>query len=79
MAFSLLMSVSKYTIKPMPLSNCLLIDPILSSIQEKGSDEIVFKAMGRAINKTVTIVELIKVCNVLYIVILLFFSLLNLF
>lgn len=31
-------------------------------LQEKGSDEIVFKAMGRAINKTVTIVELIKVC-----------------
>ncbi|KAK4390834.1 hypothetical protein Sango_2146700 [Sesamum angolense] len=27
---------------------------------EKGSDDIVFKAMGRAINKTVTIVELIK-------------------
>ncbi|XP_075634016.1 uncharacterized protein LOC142606590 [Castanea sativa] len=27
---------------------------------EKGSNEIVFKAMGRAINKTVTIVELIK-------------------
>ncbi|XP_073286028.1 uncharacterized protein [Primulina huaijiensis] len=27
---------------------------------EKDSDEIVFKAMGRAINKTVTIVELIK-------------------
>ena len=30
-------------------------------MQEKGSNEIVFKAMGRAINKTVTIVELIKV------------------
>lgn len=30
-------------------------------LQEKGSNEIVFKAMGRAINKTVTIVELIKV------------------
>ncbi|CAK9143832.1 unnamed protein product [Ilex paraguariensis] len=29
-------------------------------LQEKGSPEIVFKAMGRAINKTVTIVELIK-------------------
>ncbi|XP_051124368.1 uncharacterized protein LOC127246824 [Andrographis paniculata] len=29
-------------------------------LQEKGSDDIVFKAMGRAINKTVTIVELIK-------------------
>ncbi|CAH1429420.1 unnamed protein product [Lactuca virosa] len=29
-------------------------------LQEKGSSEIVFKAMGRAINKTVTIVELIK-------------------
>ncbi|KAL6522084.1 hypothetical protein OROMI_031961 [Orobanche minor] len=27
---------------------------------EKGSDEIVFKAMGRAIHKTVTIVELLK-------------------
>ncbi|KAG9442800.1 hypothetical protein H6P81_018654 [Aristolochia fimbriata] len=31
-----------------------------SLLQEKGSDEIVFKAMGRAINKTVMIVELIK-------------------
>ncbi|KAG1361002.1 ribonuclease P protein subunit p25-like protein [Cocos nucifera] len=29
-------------------------------LQEKGSNEIVFKAMGRAINKTVMIVELIK-------------------
>ncbi|XP_076925704.1 uncharacterized protein LOC143587008 isoform X2 [Bidens hawaiensis] len=29
-------------------------------LQEKGSSEIVFKAMGRAISKTVTIVELIK-------------------
>ncbi|KAJ6794520.1 glycine-rich cell wall structural protein-like [Iris pallida] len=29
-------------------------------IQEKGSNEIIFKAMGRAINKTVMIVELIK-------------------
>ncbi|CAK9178391.1 unnamed protein product [Ilex paraguariensis] len=32
----------------------------MSLLQEKGSTEIVFKAMGRAINKTVTIVELIK-------------------
>ncbi|KZV16541.1 hypothetical protein F511_11373 [Dorcoceras hygrometricum] len=32
----------------------------MSLLQEKDSDEIVFKAMGRAINKTVTIVELIK-------------------
>uniref|UniRef100_A0A1D1XWF8 Alba-like protein C9orf23 n=1 Tax=Anthurium amnicola TaxID=1678845 RepID=A0A1D1XWF8_9ARAE len=31
-----------------------------SLIQEKGANEIVFKAMGRAINKTVMIVELIK-------------------
>ncbi|XP_072978028.1 uncharacterized protein [Typha angustifolia] len=31
-----------------------------SLLQEKGSDEIVFKAMGRAINKTVMIVELVK-------------------
>ncbi|XP_008809441.1 ribonuclease P protein subunit p25-like protein isoform X2 [Phoenix dactylifera] len=31
-----------------------------SLIQEKGSNEIVFKAMGRAINKTVMVVELIK-------------------
>ena len=30
-------------------------------LQEKGSDEIVLKAMGRAINKTVMIAELIKV------------------
>ncbi|XP_058225505.1 uncharacterized protein LOC131334489 [Rhododendron vialii] len=32
----------------------------MTLLQEKGSTEIVFKAMGRAINKTVTIVELIK-------------------
>ncbi|KAL8242058.1 hypothetical protein R6Q59_012360 [Mikania micrantha] len=32
----------------------------MTLLQEKGSSEIVFKAMGRAINKTVTIVELIK-------------------
>ncbi|KAL8459184.1 hypothetical protein ACS0TY_036597 [Phlomoides rotata] len=32
----------------------------MTLLQEKGSEEIVFKAMGRAINKTVTIVELIK-------------------
>ncbi|GKB30359.1 DNA/RNA-binding protein Alba-like protein [Tanacetum coccineum] len=32
----------------------------MALLQEKGSSEIVFKAMGRAINKTVTIVELIK-------------------
>ncbi|GMP44623.1 hypothetical protein CsSME_00013476 [Camellia sinensis var. sinensis] len=32
----------------------------MSLLQEKGSTEVVFKAMGRAINKTVTIVELIK-------------------
>lgn len=32
----------------------------MNLLQEKGSDEIVFKAMGRAISKTVTIVELIK-------------------
>uniref|UniRef100_A0A3Q7G8C8 DNA/RNA-binding protein Alba-like domain-containing protein n=1 Tax=Solanum lycopersicum TaxID=4081 RepID=A0A3Q7G8C8_SOLLC len=33
----------------------------MTLLQEKESEEIVFKAMGRAINKTVTIVELIKV------------------
>ncbi|XP_039049180.1 ribonuclease P protein subunit p25-like protein isoform X1 [Hibiscus syriacus] len=32
----------------------------MSLLQEKGSNQIVFKAMGRAINKTVTIAELIK-------------------
>ena len=32
--------------------------------QEKGSDQIVLKAMGRAINKTVMIAELIKVDSV---------------
>ncbi|KAI4389993.1 hypothetical protein MLD38_002152 [Melastoma candidum] len=32
----------------------------MSLLQEKDTNEIVFKAMGRAINKTVTIVELIK-------------------
>ncbi|KAG1359452.1 ribonuclease P protein subunit p25-like protein [Cocos nucifera] len=31
-----------------------------SLLQEKGSNKIIFKAMGRAINKTVMIVELIK-------------------
>lgn len=30
-------------------------------LKAKGSNEIVLKAMGRAINKTITIVELIKV------------------
>jgi hypothetical protein len=30
-------------------------------LKDKGSDEVVFKAMGRAINKTVMIAELIKV------------------
>lgn len=33
----------------------------LCNMKEKGANEIVFKAMGRAINKTVMIVELIKV------------------
>jgi DNA-binding protein Alba len=32
----------------------------MTLLQDKGSTEVVFKAMGRAINKTVTIVELIK-------------------
>ncbi|MBA0676426.1 hypothetical protein Goari_017903 [Gossypium aridum] len=32
----------------------------MTLLQEKGSSQVVFKAMGRAINKTVTIVELIK-------------------
>ncbi|CAM8939945.1 unnamed protein product [Rhodiola kirilowii] len=32
----------------------------MTLLQEKGCDDIVFKAIGRAINKTVTIVELIK-------------------
>ncbi|CAN0847963.1 Ribonuclease P protein subunit p25-like protein [Linum grandiflorum] len=32
----------------------------MTLLQDKGANEIVFKAMGRAINKTVTIVELIK-------------------
>ena len=30
-------------------------------VQDKGASEIVLKAMGRAINKTVTIAEIIKV------------------
>lgn len=34
---------------------------MLYLLQEKGSSEIVLKAMGRAINKTVMIAELIKV------------------
>ena len=33
----------------------------ISYFKDKGSDEVVFKAMGRAINKTVMVVELIKV------------------
>ncbi|XP_061993278.1 uncharacterized protein LOC133711128 [Rosa rugosa] len=33
----------------------------MTLLQNKGSNEIVFKAMGRAINKSVTIVELIKI------------------
>lgn len=32
----------------------------LTLLQEKGSNQIVFKAMGKAINKAVAIVELIK-------------------
>ncbi|XP_073135130.1 uncharacterized protein [Henckelia pumila] len=32
----------------------------MTLLQEKDRDEIVFKAMGRAINKTVTMVELVK-------------------
>ncbi|EPS66814.1 hypothetical protein M569_07962 [Genlisea aurea] len=32
----------------------------MTLLQDKGSDKIVFKAMGRAINKTVAIVELVK-------------------
>ncbi|KAK1430193.1 hypothetical protein QVD17_12758 [Tagetes erecta] len=32
----------------------------MTLLQEKGSQEIMFKAMDRAINKTLTIVELIK-------------------
>ncbi|KAJ0086769.1 hypothetical protein Patl1_08019 [Pistacia atlantica] len=37
-------------------------------LQEKGSDEIALKAMGRAINKTVMIAELIKVVQVFIII-----------
>ena len=33
---------------------------VYSQIQEKGATEVVLKAMGRAINKTVTIAEIIK-------------------
>lgn len=42
-------------------SHWFLYWSLSANLQEKGSNEIVFKAMGRAINKTVTIVELIKV------------------
>ncbi|GJU67854.1 ribonuclease P protein subunit p25-like protein [Tanacetum coccineum] len=35
----------------------------MTLLEEKGSSEIVLKAMGRAINKTVTVVELIKVSH----------------
>lgn len=34
-------------------------------MKDKGSDEVVFKAMGRAMNKTVMIAELIKVIQIL--------------
>ncbi|GKA45293.1 ribonuclease P protein subunit p25-like protein [Tanacetum coccineum] len=39
----------------------MVVPPSKVETEEKGSSEIVFKAMGRAINKTVTIVELIGV------------------
>jgi DNA-binding protein Alba len=35
-------------------------------MQDKGASEIVLKAMGRAINKTVTIAEIIKVLLLLH-------------
>ncbi|KAF8053657.1 hypothetical protein N665_1387s0015 [Sinapis alba] len=38
--------------------NCITY--AMALLQEKGSDEVIFKAMGRAINKSVNIVELIK-------------------
>nr|GEY65243.1 DNA/RNA-binding protein Alba-like protein [Tanacetum cinerariifolium] len=38
-----------------------MVPPLKVETEEKGSSEIVFKAMGRAINKTITIVELIGV------------------
>ncbi|KAG0447979.1 hypothetical protein HPP92_028072, partial [Vanilla planifolia] len=38
----------------------------MSLLQENGYGEIVFKAMGRAINKTVIIVELIKIIRNIY-------------
>jgi ribonuclease P/MRP protein subunit RPP25 len=38
----------------------LIDDPSLLLLQENGHDEISIKAMGRAINKTVMVVELIK-------------------
>ncbi|GJW08820.1 ribonuclease P protein subunit p25-like protein isoform X2, partial [Tanacetum coccineum] len=39
----------------------MVVPPSKVETEEKGSSEIVFKAMGRAINKTVTIMELIGV------------------
>lgn len=57
------MQVSVYlestNILPFPFLCFLLL--CMYFMQEKGSDEIVLKAMGRAINKTVMITELIKV------------------
>ncbi|KAF8113707.1 hypothetical protein N665_0046s0056 [Sinapis alba] len=38
--------------------NCITY--AMALLQEKGSDEVIFKAMGKAINKSVTIAELIK-------------------
>lgn len=57
-----LIFVGEVMVKLLSLMSLFGFSVLLCNIlQEKGSNEIVFKAMGRAINKTVTIVELIKV------------------
>ena len=61
----ILCAVIFFFLKHSPCSNLntvyLIDDPSLLLLQENGHDEISIKAMGRAINKTVMVVELIKV------------------
>jgi len=60
----ILCAVIFFFLKHSPCSNLntvyLIDDPSLLLLQENGHDEISIKAMGRAINKTVMVVELIK-------------------
>jgi len=64
-SLQILCAVIFFFLKHSPCSNLntvyLIDDPSLLLLQENGHDEISIKAMGRAINKTVMVVELIKV------------------